>query len=85
MNGSRPMNRNGNVVGKNSTVIQSRRDRDDASSQESIFVGTAGSAHRPRGIVRTDDVTVSFDSRSVADGRNKGDDGPKWDSFQSRD
>ncbi|KAF0320255.1 integral membrane protein [Colletotrichum asianum] len=85
MDDSRPMNRNGNVVGKNLTVIQSRHDRDDASSQESILVGTAGSAHRPRGIMRTDDVTVSFDSRSVADGRKKEGDGPKWDAFQSRD
>uniref|UniRef100_L2FVC7 Integral membrane protein n=1 Tax=Colletotrichum fructicola (strain Nara gc5) TaxID=1213859 RepID=L2FVC7_COLFN len=85
MDGSRPMNRNGNVVGKNSTVIQSRHDRDDASSQEGITVGTAKSAHRPGGILRTDDVTVSFDSRSVADGRKKEGDGPKWDAFQSRD
>ncbi|KAI8300770.1 hypothetical protein K4K59_001342 [Colletotrichum sp. SAR11_240] len=85
MNGSRTMNRNENVVGKNSTVIQSRHDPDDASSQESILVGTAGSAHRPRGIMRTDDVTVSFDSRSVADGRKKEDHGPKWDAFQPRD
>ncbi|KAF4907032.1 hypothetical protein CGCF415_v007546 [Colletotrichum fructicola] len=72
MDGSRPMNRNGHVVGKTSTVIQSRHDRDDASSQESILVGTAESAHRPRGIMRTDDVTVSFDSRIVADGRKEG-------------
>ncbi|KAF5501665.1 hypothetical protein CGCS363_v006262 [Colletotrichum siamense] len=72
MDGSRPMNRNGHVLGKTSTVIQSRHDRDDASSQESILVGTAESAHRPRGIMRTDDVTVSFDSRSVAEGRKEG-------------
>ncbi|KAL3292640.1 integral membrane protein [Colletotrichum asianum] len=85
MDGSRPMNRNRNVVGKNLTVIQSRHDPDDASSQESILVGTAGSADRPRGIMRTDDVTVSFDSRSVADGRKKEDDGPNWDAFQPRD
>ncbi|KAK2759578.1 integral membrane protein [Colletotrichum kahawae] len=83
MDGSRPMNRNGNVVGKNSTVIQSRHDREDASSQESILVGNTGSAQKPRGIMRTDDVTVSFDSRSVADGRTKEDDRSKWDAFRS--
>ncbi|OHE94163.1 integral membrane protein [Colletotrichum orchidophilum] len=67
MNGSRSVLRNGNIVGKTCTTIGSRIDRADASSQESIMGAESGASPRVAGIMRRQDITVSYEGGGMAD------------------
>lgn len=61
------LTRTGNIVGKPPVVVRSGHSLDKASSQESILDGHSeqGRTH-PTGILRTDTVSVCFDSQDTA-------------------
>ncbi|EXF84433.1 integral membrane protein [Colletotrichum fioriniae PJ7] len=83
MNASRALTRNGNVVGKTLTTIGSRIDIEDASSQDSIVGAENGPSSRVAGIMRRQEIKVSYESEDA--GREQEHKGNlkfrKWDSF----
>lgn len=82
MNASRALTRNGNVVGKTFTTIGSRIDMKNASSQDSIVGAENGPSSRVAGIMRRQDIEVSYESEDA--GREQEHEGNlksrKWDS-----
>ncbi|KAK1633479.1 hypothetical protein BDP81DRAFT_433862 [Colletotrichum phormii] len=83
MNGSRSVPRNGNAVGKTSTTISSRIDLEDASSQDSIVGAETGSSSRVPGIIRRQDITVSYERAGAGCDQEHEDNmkSRKWDSL----
>ncbi|KXH69117.1 integral membrane protein [Colletotrichum salicis] len=82
MNGSRSVPRNGIVAGKTSTTIGSRIDLEDASSQDSIVRAETGPSPRVPGIMRRQDITVSYERAGEGCDQEHEDNmkSRKWDS-----